>query len=449
MKIAPAIKGKVRILFGIFILYEIIIVMLWFQTRDKTAAFLSGKLSDYIFDMGKRQYSLFLDQTAAALEKEIKDRSPEAQIRIIREYLHLFSMRNGDSSDSQVYAFRSDGLIVFFSRDRKIEERRIQEIGTPFYRRILEKALSQSAAGGGAVEYRPYDEEGGLSDAYAMHVVPVRSTPYWIATEINLKGIHFIRDGMISGFFAIIQDYVNLFIIISLSIFVVACVFFFMTSHSIIQIEDESRKQQFKIERNNELLNIEVNLRKQIEDELKAVNRNLEELSTLDGLTRIANRRKFDSHIENEWHRLTREKKPLSLILGDVDNFKHYNDRYGHLQGDECLKTMAVVIRGFCRRPADLAARYGGEEFAMILPDTDGDGAMSIAEGIRHAIEKRGLTHEGISGNTVVTMSFGVATLSPTRSESPVDLIGAADRALYRAKELGRNRVEEEEFMGV
>jgi diguanylate cyclase (GGDEF)-like protein len=121
---------------------------------------------------------------------------------------------------------------------------------------------------------------------------------------------------------------------------------------------------------------------------------------------------------------MAREKKPLSLIFCDVDNFKHYNDRYGHLQGDECLKIMAAAIRSFCRRPADLAARYGGEEFALILPDTDTDGAVSIAEGIRHAIEKRGLTHEGISRYAMVTMSFGVATLYPTRSESQVDIIG-------------------------
>jgi diguanylate cyclase (GGDEF)-like protein len=448
MKSTPAIKGKVRMLFGIFILYEIIVVMLWFQTRDKTAAFLSGRLSNYIFDMGRRQFSLFFDQTALALEKEIKNRSPEAQTRIIREYMHLFALREWGSPDPRVYAFRSDGLIVFFSRDRKIEEKNIQDIEKPLYRMILGKALAQSKAGGGAVEYRPQEGEGAAADAFVMHVVPVRSTPYWIATEINLKEIHSMRDGIISGFFTIIQDYVNLFIIISLSIFIVACMFFFMTSRSIIQMEDESRKQKLRIEKNNELLNIEVNLRKQIEDELKAVNRNLEELSTLDGLTRIANRRKFDIHIENEWHRLAREKKPLSLILCDVDYFKHYNDRYGHLQGDECLRAVAVVIRGFCRRPADLAARYGGEEFAMILPDTDGDGAMNIAEEIRHALEKRGLPHEGISRNTVVTMSFGVATLFPIRSEGTVDLIAAADRALYRAKELGRNRVEKE-FMDV
>jgi hypothetical protein len=276
--------------------------------------------------MGRRQFSLFFDQTALALEKEIKNRSPEAQTRIIREYMHLFALREGGSPDLRVYAFRSDGLIVFFSRDRKIEEKNIQDIEKPLYRMILGKALAQSKAGGGAVEYRPQEGEGAAADAFVMRVVPVRSTPYWIA---------------------IIQDYVNLFIIISLSIFIVACMFFFMTSRSIIQMEDESRKQKLRIEKNNELLNIEVNLRKQIEDELKAVNRNLEELSTLDGLTRIANRRKFDIHIENEWHRLAREKKPLSLILCDVDYFKHYNDRYGHLQGDECLRAVAVVIKGF------------------------------------------------------------------------------------------------------
>jgi diguanylate cyclase (GGDEF)-like protein/PAS domain S-box-containing protein len=181
--------------------------------------------------------------------------------------------------------------------------------------------------------------------------------------------------------------------------------------------------------------------RKAAEEELNKAFRTVENLASVDGLTGMANRRRFDEILEQEWLRAQRDQTPLSLLMIDVDHFKLYNDSYGHLAGDDCLRHVAQVMREFINRPADLPARYGGEEFAVILPDTDRQGALEIAGRMRLAIEHLGIPHAD-SPWGIVTFSTGVATLFPGQGEEHSFLVHAADGALYRAKRSGRNRVE-------
>lgn len=160
-----------------------------------------------------------------------------------------------------------------------------------------------------------------------------------------------------------------------------------------------------------------------------------------DGLTGIANRRRFDVHMEDEFRRAKRMSSPLSLIMIDVDYFKNYNDNYGHQRGDECLILIAAALARRLGRPCDLLARYGGEEFMAVLPDTNSDGAARIAESMRAEVEALALEHAYSDVAQHVTISLGLVTQVPLSNTAVSHLIGAADRALYRAKHTGRNRV--------
>lgn len=174
---------------------------------------------------------------------------------------------------------------------------------------------------------------------------------------------------------------------------------------------------------------------------LNEANRELLRLSTTDSLTGIPNRRQFDDFYKREWARAVRASVPISLLMCDVDCFKQYNDEYGHPAGDECLRSVAGVLRDRVRRPADLVARYGGEEFVVVLPETELQGAALVAEDMRRALEEVGLPH-GHTANGLVTISIGAACMVPQRgSGRPEELIAQADAALYRAKQAGRNRV--------
>lgn len=165
----------------------------------------------------------------------------------------------------------------------------------------------------------------------------------------------------------------------------------------------------------------------------------LEQYSRLDGLTEIPNRREFDRVFEREWRRSIRAHKPLSLILLDVDYFKPYNDNYGHMDGDQCLKMIAQTVEQSIFRPHDTVARYGGEEFVIILPETDEKGAIKTAEKCKAAIERKNLLHAHSKVSDRITVSQGLATVIPKRELSPAQLLDAADAALYSAKDGGRN----------
>ena len=167
----------------------------------------------------------------------------------------------------------------------------------------------------------------------------------------------------------------------------------------------------------------------------------LKTLAASDGLTGLANRRSFDQTMAMEWARAERTGKPLSLLFADVDHFKPYNDLHGHQKGDECLRAVAAAIGENAFRPADLSARYGGEEFAIIMPETDPDGARKVAERLREAIAGLRLPHGAPEVGPLVTLSIGIATQVPSEHVCADWLLRQADQALYAAKHSGRNRV--------
>ena len=196
-------------------------------------------------------------------------------------------------------------------------------------------------------------------------------------------------------------------------------------------------------------LKSEMDRRKAREQRLLEVTRQLEEaveklnrLSSIDGLTGVANRRRFDEYISLEWSKGKRNIKPLSLIMIDIDYFKNYNDTYGHQAGDECLITVAATLKDVLRRPGDLVCRYGGEEFAVILPETPINGAVILAEKMCDLVQSKCIAHEKSQVCDCVTISLGVAATLPNKYLSPKDLIAGADTALYSAKHEGRNRIK-------
>jgi diguanylate cyclase (GGDEF)-like protein len=175
------------------------------------------------------------------------------------------------------------------------------------------------------------------------------------------------------------------------------------------------------------------------EQQLLTVNDALTRLASQDPLTGIPNRRAFDSALDREWRRLSREQKPLAIVMIDIDDFKAYNDLYGHPAGDTVLQKVAQAIMACCQRPGDIACRLGGEEFSLILPDTGRDEAIQIADHVLTAVRGLRLAHEGSSVADHVTLSAGVAVGIPASGCSPDALTEAADAALYRAKRKGRN----------
>lgn len=176
--------------------------------------------------------------------------------------------------------------------------------------------------------------------------------------------------------------------------------------------------------------------------QLSEANRSLAELSATDPLTGLANRRSLETHAEGEWKRLARSGGRLAFVMLDVDHFKNYNDALGHMAGDDCLRRVAEALQRLAQRPGDLVARYGGEEFACLLVGLDSEQALAHAERLRATVEELRLPHPASRVGAVVTVSLGVAWARPVPSGEWRGVLAAADRALYRAKERGRNRTE-------
>jgi len=226
-----------------------------------------------------------------------------------------------------------------------------------------------------------------------------------------------------------------------------------MTSSLELQMEKEDLLKALETEK-QQVIETNKNLEKDIQDKIQTeekllyekksaeeISDKLRTLSTQDGLTGINNRRRFDEVLYDEWYRAARLSTSLSLIICDIDKFKEYNDAHGHLKGDKCLTRIAHLIEGYARRAGDVAARFGGEEFAIILPDTGIKDAEEIAEQIRTAIVDLDLPHGASSVADMVTASFGVHTTTPEKGILPETLVDHADKALYQAKEQGRNMV--------
>jgi diguanylate cyclase (GGDEF)-like protein len=179
----------------------------------------------------------------------------------------------------------------------------------------------------------------------------------------------------------------------------------------------------------------------QVYKQLEAANQALQHIANVDGLTGLANRRRFDDYLNTQWINLAQEGLPLSLILCDIDFFKFYNDKYGHPAGDLCLQKVGGVLSQTAQKNQDLVARYGGEEFAVIMPNTHAFGAVHVAAAMQAGVRNLKIVHDASLVSEYVTLSMGVATIVPTWECSPSDLIVAADKALYQAKAEGRDRI--------
>jgi diguanylate cyclase (GGDEF)-like protein/PAS domain S-box-containing protein len=187
---------------------------------------------------------------------------------------------------------------------------------------------------------------------------------------------------------------------------------------------------------------IDISKHKMVEMALQKANEELQRLAALDELTQIANRRRFDERMAQEWRRARRDHTSLAIIICDIDFFKLYNDNYGHLKGDDSLHFVAQAISSVLKRPMDLVARIGGEEFAIILPNTAVQGAVNVAEDVQTAIKALGLEHRASKVSRWITLSFGVAALVPESGMQAKELIEKADKALYQAKADGRNQIQ-------
>lgn len=277
---------------------------------------------------------------------------------------------------------------------------------------------------------------------------PIFGIQYLFPRAITQKGMASIRYAMV----LVISS--GLIVLVMLNVLLQAVILRplnKLTTHAARLRHDEDYAQRLDLRRNDEVGvlaesfdNMVMTIRERTED-LKRANEQLTLLSMRDGLTGIPNRRMFDDCLKQEWRRAMRDKTPLSIILGDVDFFKDYNDALGHLQGDQCLIAVAAVLQQQMQRPADLVARFGGEEFAVILADTDAEGAAHVAQSLRQAVMDLRLEHGRSKVAPCVTMSFGVAAMVPQPEdgdEGMAELLRRADRAMYQSKHLGRNRVE-------
>lgn len=185
----------------------------------------------------------------------------------------------------------------------------------------------------------------------------------------------------------------------------------------------------------------DISERKKNEQKLLELQRELERLSFKDGLTGVGNRRHFENVLEREWQQARENRQPLSVVMIDIDFFKQYNDRYGHVAGDDCLRRVGRLLDTATGRPRDFLARFGGEEFVLVLPDTDADTALRIAERCRELIAAEAISHENSPASRMLTVSMGVGTRVPDDDAPPLSFIAEVDRSLYLAKQRGRDRI--------
>ncbi|TYT75521.1 diguanylate cyclase domain-containing protein [Desulfobotulus mexicanus] len=258
------------------------------------------------------------------------------------------------------------------------------------------------------------------SDAYILTQQPLSVFCLPIIRQSKLLGVLYLENNLTSGAFH--EKHISLLTT--------------LCSQAAISIENAKLYEQ--VQEYSKTLEERVAERT---EKLEELNRRLRDLAHQDGLTGVGNRRHCDVCLEQAWTSMKRQKKPLSIIMCDVDFFKNYNDSYGHQKGDDCLIGVAAALRAQIHRPDDFLARYGGEEFILILPDTCENGAKKIAEDLRQAVQDMGIIHESSAVSDKVTISAGTATCIPSDGDTAENLVRQADAALYRAKEKGRNCV--------
>ncbi|MGA1621413.1 MAG: diguanylate cyclase domain-containing protein [Synechocystis sp.] len=211
----------------------------------------------------------------------------------------------------------------------------------------------------------------------------------------------------------------------------------------LIRVENQLNQKRLyrELEKQNILLKAEITERRKAEEALTQANHRLEELAAKDGLTGLANRRHLDRYLTLQWRSALLNRQSLALILIDVDFFKAYNDAYGHLLGDDCLKQVATILQSMSRKQSDLVARYGGEEFVVVLPNTTVEEAKQLAQRIQTAIAEQKIPHRQSQVASHITLSMGLTSLVPEETKTAATLIQTADLALYQAKTRGRNRI--------
>ena len=361
-------------------------------------------------------------------------------------------------ADSDIYILDAkDGSIIVQTRDKLVM------VGTNTANRALAEKIGESMLRGEPTGFITYENrelrhEAGEAGKFVAAYTQIPRSTWFVVSSIPYNNLlaeaQSIRDKMILiGFICFVCSIVLAYII-SRSIStplkkLVGIMKETETGNYKIRMAHEGRdeltvlSQKFnemasKIDHEYALLEERVTERTQ---DLEEANRKLAALSMTDGLTGVANRRRFDEALVTEWQRAARAGQPLALIMLDVDFFKNYNDHYGHQEGDVCLRKVARVLQSHARRASDLGARYGGEEFVMLAPETDVDSALSLAENIREEIEALAMPHLQ-SPLGCVTCSIGVAVLVPDENQTPEMFIRMADKAMYRAKAQGRNQVE-------
>jgi len=395
---------------------------------------IADKAITAIYDTVGNSATRRIDSVLNIVSEEIKNKNRAEQIRIIKK---LFSPGKLYRFDAYTQIIADTNGIPIYIHSTDYPEISMDMQNKP-YREFIIRFQKLKKNGGG---YEFYSKNEDHTPDRMIYVSLIPDTGFWHCVDTDLESYIRSVESVFIPLYDLNTIHRRTIHVITLIMFIFIIFISVHIGKQISQLEKEKNQQSRSLKKANTLLEIEVSIRKQIEQELKDANKELKLISSRDGLTGIANRRYYDEYLATEWERMARERKPLSILMCDIDFFKKYNDAYGHLEGDLCLKSVAETIDNLCKRPADLAARYGGEEFVIVLPDTDITGAGLVAESIRNEIEKLNIEHYD-SPEGHVTLSIGVSSIIPAHGGENRELVQKADEALYRAKTMGRNRVE-------
>lgn len=424
---------------------------------DKVLGVLEAADHRATFDLMRRLHpdrkhvTIVLDHTSTgnALRKELEVIEPEYQGRLEFNYLRDFSIaelpetlaRLGDTDLIYLLTLNRDRDNNFISYAEGVQLLN-KSATVPIYG-AWDFYLGKGIIGGRIISgYLQGQEAASLAlkllNGYRIdEMEPLHDSPtqymfdyhYLEKFGVSLSSLP-VNSRVINKPLAPFERYKSLMLGITASSFIIAM---FLLWHAITQQERIKAEQKYALE-----LEQKVSERTR---ELEAANKELQRISIIDGLTQLYNRRYFDETLEAEIRRLQRTASPLSLLICDIDHFKKYNDAYGHLAGDQCIGEVVESIREFCNRASDIPARFGGEEFAIILPNIESEGAMTVAERIRQDVASKKIPHEYALNKDIVSISIGVTTVIPTTQTLSKDIISLADEALYESKNNGRDQV--------